>query len=99
MSTETLVECHSTTIPFSINSFSTNQISSSEFEQQKQISETNLINEEKIISIQQIDKTCSSSTSSSSCMTFRLKSGKVETEKPIGNQWAGQCQSKVFLIF
>ncbi|KAF7639777.1 Kinase [Meloidogyne graminicola] len=28
-------------------------------------------------------------------MTFRLKSGKVETEKPIGNQWAGQCQSKV----
>lgn len=28
-------------------------------------------------------------------MTFRVKSGRVEAEKSVGNLWAGQCQSKV----
>jgi hypothetical protein len=28
-------------------------------------------------------------------MTFRIKDGRVEAEKPILNLWAGQCQSKV----
>ncbi|KAL7072258.1 hypothetical protein ACQ4LE_008819 [Meloidogyne hapla] len=86
MSTETLVDCHPQLIQMPMT---TTMLSTSKF------SGTESSFKEELTSIKSFDKSCSSSSNSSSSMSFRLKSGKVETEKSIGNQWAGQCQSKV----